>query len=155
MRNYLPILSVLASALAASSPARAATDVTFAATLTNSCVLTLSQAGTMTVSSTGTVLGSEQSGGTAATLGVVAIGSLPTLAFAAPALTASPSGWSASHTDEIRYTSTRGASQTYTASSSSHPLTGLNDTFTIYGRVTSSEGFAAGNYTLRSVATCS
>ena len=110
MRTCLTKLSVLAAALGVTSPSYAATDVTFAATLTNSCVLTLSQAGSMTVSSNGTVLGSEQSGGTAAILGVVAIGSLPTMTFAAPSLTASPSGWVASHTDEIRYTSTRGAS---------------------------------------------
>jgi hypothetical protein len=77
------------------------------------------------------------------------------MTFASPSLTASPSGWVASHTDEIRYTSTRGANQAYTASSSNYALTGLIDTFTLHGRVTSSEGFAAGNYTLRSVATCS
>lgn len=140
--------------IAVASPAQAV-DITFGASLTSSCTLTLNSAGTMTVSTAGTVLGSEQSGGSAATLGVVAVGVLPTVAFTAPSLTTSPSGWSVSHTDEIRYTSTLGQNQVYTASSSSHSQTGLIDLYTVHGRVTSSAGFAAGAYTLRTTVTCS
>jgi hypothetical protein len=140
--------------LAAAQPAEA-TNVTLNAALTSSCTLTLSTSGTMAVSSSGTVLGSEQSGGSAASMGLIAIGALPTVTFAAPSLTASPGGWSAVHTDEIKYSSTRGASQAYTSSSSSFSETGLTDTFTVHGRVTSTEGFAAGNYTLTTVVTCS
>ena len=140
--------------LVCAAPA-AAVDVTLNATLVNSCALTLATAGTMTPSATGTLISSEQSGGSAATMTVIALGVLPSINFAAPSLTASPGGWTASHTDEIKYTSTRGANQSYTSGSSSFTETGLTDTFTVHGRVTSTEGFAAGNYTLKTVVTCS
>jgi hypothetical protein len=140
--------------LAAAQPANA-TTVNLNASLTSSCTLTLSSSGTMTASSSGTVLGSEQSGGSAASMTLVAVGTLPTVSFAAPALSASPGGWSSVHTDEIKYSSTRGASQAYTSSASAFSETGLTDTFTVHGRVTSTEGFAAGNYTLTTVVTCS
>ena len=133
----------------------AAADVTLGANLVSSCTLALATPGVMTASASGTVLGSEQPGGSAATLTLVALGTLPTVSFSAPSLTASPGGWSASHTDEMRYTSTRGANQAYTSSSSSFSETGLTDTFTVHGRVTSADGFAAGNYTLTTVVTCS
>lgn len=143
---------VLAAPLA--SPARA-TDVNLTATLVNSCVLSLGTTGVMTVSSNGTQISSENSGGTAATLGLVAIGSVPTISFSAPSLTSSPAGWGASPTVEVKYTSLGGASQAYTSSGSSAPLAALTDSFTIHGRVTSTTGFAAGSYNLRTVATCS
>jgi hypothetical protein len=140
--------------ISAAGPGIAA-NVTLNATLLSSCTLTLSTPGTMTASTDGTMIGSEQSGGSAASMTLVAIGTLPTITLAAPSLTTSPGGWSASHTDEIRYTSTRGASQAYTSSSSNYGETGLTDTFTVHGRVTSTNGFAAGNYTLTTVVTCS
>ena len=72
--------------VAAAGPA-AATNVTLNATLVSSCTLTLSTPGTMTASTDGTLLGSEQSGGSAASMTLVAIGTLPTITFAAPSLT--------------------------------------------------------------------
>lgn len=147
------ILAGMALAIGA-SPADAA-DVNLSASLINSCVLSLGSSGTMTVSSSGTVLSSENSGGSQASLTLVAIGTSPTISFAAPSLTASPAGWSASPTVEVKYTSTGGANQAYTASNSSAALSGLTDSFAIHGRVTSSAGFAAGAYNLRTVATCS
>jgi hypothetical protein len=149
-------MKILGSALlfGLCAPAQAV-DVTLGASLFSSCILTLNTAGTMTTSSSGTILGSEQSGGTAAVMGVVAIGLFPTIVFTAPSLTTTPAGWTSSHTDEIRYTSILGQNQAYTASSSSHALTGLIDSFTVHGRVTSTAGFAAGNYTLRTTVTCS
>lgn len=140
--------------VAAASPALAA-DVNLSAVLSDSCVLTLGSGGVMTPASSGTVIGSEQSGGSAAVLTVVAIGAFPTIAFSAPSLTTSPPGWTGSPTNEIRYTSTGGANQAYTALASERTATTLNDTFTIHGRVTNTTGFAAGTYNLRSVATCS
>ena len=92
---------------------------------------------------------------THAQLTQVAIGSQPTLTFAAPSLTASPAGWTASHTDSIRYTSTGGADQTYTSSQSTVTSGGMTDTFTVHGKVDSTAGFAAGAYTLTTVVTCS
>lgn len=147
------ILTLFAAALAA-APATAA-NVDFSATLVNSCTLSLGTSGTMTTSTDGLTLGSEQSGGSAATFTLVAIGTSPTVNFAAPSLISSPAGWSASPTLAIRYTSTGGANQAYTSTSSSATLSGLSDSFTVHGRVSSSTGFAAGTYTLRTVVTCS
>lgn len=152
MRKFL----VLTLAVAISSTAEAqAANVDLSATLANSCVLTLGSSGVMTASSSGTIIGSEQSGGSAAVLNVVAVGSFPSIGFSAPALTNSPAGWTATTTKEIRYTSSGGANQAYTTNSSSATLSALTDSFTVHGRVTSAAGFAAGNYTLRTVATCS
>ena len=141
--------------LAVTATPAQAVNVTLSASLTSSCTLTLTSAGTMTAASSGTQLSSETSGGSAATMNMVAVGTAPTVSFAAPDLSASPAGWSGSPTLEIRYTSTGGASQAYTSSASSHAETGLLDAFTVNGRVTNSSGFAAGTYTLRTVATCS
>lgn len=150
-----PAFIVMIVGLAAFPAPVAAVDVNLGATLVNSCVLTLNSAGVMTPASSGTAISSEESGGSAAALGVVAIGTFPTINFSAPSLTTSPAGWTGTPTNAIRYTSTGGASQTYTSSASSAPLAVLSDSFTIHGRVTSSTGFAAGNYNLRTVATCS
>lgn len=139
---------------AMSAPALAV-DVNLTANLVNSCVLTVNGTGVMTPASSGTRIGSEESGGSASTLGVVVIGAFPTISFGAPTLTTSPAGWTATPTSEIRYTSAGGANQTYTSGTSSASLSVLNDSFTIHGRVNSSTGFAAGNYNLRTVATCS
>lgn len=147
-------MSLVLLPLCAASTAHAA-DVNLGANLISSCVLSLGTSGTMTASATGTLLSSENSGGGAATLSVVAIGAQPTISFAAPSLTTSPSGWTESHTDEIKYTSTGGANQAYTSSSSSAAMSGLTTIFTIHGKVTSAGGFAAGAYNLRTVATCS
>ncbi len=133
----------------------AAANVNLQANLVNSCVLSINSNGTMTANTAGTQIGSENPGGSAASLGLVAIGSLPTVTFAAPSLSASPAGWTASHTDLIRYTSNRGANQAYTSSQSSVTAGGLTETFTVHGKVDSAAGFDAGNYTLTTVVTCS
>ena len=136
------------------APAQAA-NVNLQANLVNSCVLSINSNGTMTANTAGTQIGSENPSGSAASLGLVAIGSLPTVTFAAPSLSASPAGWTASHTDSIRYTSNRGANQAYTSSQSSVTSGGLTETFTVHGKVDSAAGFDAGNYTLTTVVTCS
>ena len=145
---------VLGALAAAAAPLPAA-NVNFGATLANSCVLSIGTSGVMTANSAGTQIGSENAGGTAATLTVTAIGLSPTVTFAAPSLTASPGGWAASPTLAIRYTSLDGANQAYTAASSNFTITGLSDTFTLHGKVDNVGGFAAGTYTLTTVATCS
>ena len=131
------------------------TNVSLSATLTSSCTLTLNNSGTMTASSGGTMLSSENSGGSAASLGVVAIGTLPSVNFAAPSLTASPSGWTGNPTVEIKYSSNNGATAAFSSSSSSFNETSLLDSFLIHGRITNVTGFAAGTYTVTTVATCS
>ena len=72
----------------AASQAAGATDVNLNALLITSCTLTLATPGVMTASPTGTVIGSEQSGGTPASMTIVSLGVLPTISFAAPSLSA-------------------------------------------------------------------
>lgn len=151
MRLIVPCLIVN---FAAAVPAEAA-DVNLTANLTPSCVLTSGATGVMTADVTGTRLASVNNGGSAATLSVVAIGSLPTLSFSAPSLAVSPAGWSATPTLEIKYSSLGGASQDFTSAASTATLGALNDSFTVDGRVTSTTGFASGSYQLRTVVTCS
>ena len=67
----------------ASAPAAAA-NVNLSANLVNSCVLTIGSSGTRTASTAGTQIGSENAGGSAASMTLVAIGALPTVTFAAP-----------------------------------------------------------------------
>lgn len=153
MRGSTSCLIAAAAGLA-TAPAEAA-NVDLSALLVNSCVLTLGTTGVMTAAASGTRISSEESGGTAATLTVIAIGSVPTMSFSAPSLTTSPAGWGGSPVNEIKYTSLGGANQAYTSGSSSATLAALTDSFTIDGRVTNTSGFAAGTYTLRTVATCS
>lgn len=138
----------------AATPATAA-NVNLSATLANSCILSIGTSGLMTANSAGTQIGSENAGGAPATLTVTAIGLSPNVTFAAPSLSASPAGWSASPTLAIRYTSLDGAAQAYTSGQSSFTITGVSDTFTVHGKVDSAAGFAAGAYTLTTVATCS
>ncbi len=139
---------------AAALPASAA-NVSLQANLLSSCTLALGTTGNLAMSTTGLQIGSENAGGVAATMTLIAVGGLPDIHFAAPTLTASPSGWSGSHTDSIRYTSLRGANQSYTSSATTVTAGGLTDTFTVHGKVDASAGFAAGNYTLTTVVTCS
>ncbi|MEO8141993.1 MAG: hypothetical protein ABI617_04985 [Sphingomicrobium sp.] len=148
-------LFVLSCCLLFAAIPAAAANVNLQANLINSCVLSLSSNGTMTANTAGTQIGSENASGSAASLGLVAIGSLPTVTYAAPSLSTSPAGWTASHTDSIRYTSNRGANQAYTSSQSSVTAGGLTETFTVHGKVDSANGFDAGNYTLTTVVTCS
>ena len=154
MRCGPACVAIFVGIAALSAPAAAA-EVNLGATLVNSCVLTLNSSGVMTPTSSGTRIGSDESGGGAATLGVIAIGAFPTISFGAPAMTTYPAGWTGTPTTEVSYTSSGGANQAFTSGSSSASLSALTDSFTIHGRVTSSTGFAAGSYNLRTVATCS
>ncbi|RST31324.1 hypothetical protein HMF7854_11100 [Sphingomonas ginkgonis] len=147
-------LALPVTILLAAVPAQAA-NVTFTGVLTNSCTLSLTTPGILAPATSGTIFGSEQSGGTAAVMAVAAVGVFPTITFNAPSVTLAPTNWTATHTDEIRYTSANGASQVYTSGSSSFRETGLLDTFTVHGRISSAEGFAGGSYALTSVVTCS
>lgn len=151
MRNLL----VPACCIGLVSAPVSAANVNLSANLVNSCTLTVGSSGTMTASASGTQIGSENAGGNSASMTMVAIGSLPTVTFAAPTLPTSPAGWNASHTMAIRYTSTGGANQAYTSSQTTSTASGLADTFTVHGKVDSPAGFAAGNYTLTTVVTCS
>ncbi|HEY6917098.1 MAG TPA: hypothetical protein VI381_05595 [Allosphingosinicella sp.] len=151
--RYKTIARLALASLAAQSSPALAENVTLSGTLLNSCLLSLSVPGVLAPSSDGTVLSSENSGGVAATLALVAIGGAPTVTFAAPS-PAGPIASTSGATTQIRYTSLQGASQSYTSSASSRVGGALIDTFTVHGRIANSNGFAAGNYSVTTVVTC-
>jgi hypothetical protein len=138
--------------LAPAAPGGAA-EVRLTGNLLSSCVLSLTTPGQLATSSDPTIFGSEQPGGLAATMTVVAIGASPTVEFTAPTVDA-PGGFSPTAQAQIRYTSLGGSNQAYTASASSSSTVRLLDTFTIDARVVSTEGFQSGTYTVRTMATC-
>lgn len=129
-----------------------AETVTFTAVTSSSCTLSLSNNGSLGPSSDGTVLGSEETGGTSASLTVIAVGTAPTIRVAAPSLS-TPAGDSGS-TGQVKYSSTAGANQDYTASETTATTGDLLDTFTIDGRIQNSGGFKAGTYSISTVVTC-
>jgi len=141
-----------AAVLGAAQPATAA-DVVLTGLVVNSCTLTITTPGALAPAVDGMTLASDQTGGVTAVLSLVAAGTQPTVSFSAPTL-AGPTGFSGTPTTEIRYTSTSGAMQTYTSMATSAPVNGLIDTFSVNGRVTSASGFASGQYTVTTVATC-
>lgn len=150
LRRSIPALAI---GLCCATPAAASSNVTLSGTITNSCILTPAS-GVLALSASGLILGSEQTGGSAATLTVLAIGNVPSISFAAPTLTSAPVTYTTSPTVQIKYTSANGgANQAYTSSTSSGAST-RSDVFTVNGKVTDNSGFEAGNYTMTTVATC-
>lgn len=145
-------LIVALALLPCAVPGQAA-EVRLRGSLLSSCILSLSTEGQLRMTDDPSVLASETSGGVPATMTVVAIGAAPTVNFTAPAIDA-PGGFSGSAQAAIRYTSLGGTNQAYTSTASSSAQVRLLDTFTIHGRITSTEGFQAGNYAIRTTATC-
>ena len=145
-------LIAAASLLALAAPAGAA-EIRLNGTLLSSCILSLATPGQLALSADATTYGSEQAGGLAATMTVVAIGAAPTVEFTTPAVDA-PAGFAPTAQAEIRYTSLGGSNQAYTGAASSSSAVRLLDTFTIHGRIVSTEGFQSGNYAVRTTATC-
>lgn len=146
------IALAMTAALAPASPAAAA-NVGFTGAVVNLCILTLTTPGLLAASADGKRLGSDEVGGAAATVTVVATGSNPTIAFTAPSLSA-PNGAASGMTRTIAYTSPGGASQAFTAGASTYAMNRLLDVITVQGHVDSASGFASGAYTLSSTATC-
>lgn len=154
MRCHLTIIAALAGCAIVAVPAAAAGQtVTFAGVVVNQCVLTLTTPGVLGLSSTGTSLSSDETGGAVASLTVVATGTNPTLSFGSPTLTG-PTASIAGATKEIGYSSPGGASQAYTTSASNYVMNRLLDVIAIKGRATNSNGFVSGTYSLGSTVTC-
>ena len=149
------ILVLLAAALVPAGQA-AAVPVSFDANVAASCVLTLGANGILGTSNDGgTRIGSEETGGSAAGLTVVATGGRPTITVGAPTLSQKPSAYTGSPTVNVRYTSTGGANQAYTAGSTSYTSTNLLcDSLTLNARASDPDGFAAGNYRIQTQVTC-
>lgn len=129
-------------------------SVTLAGTVVNLCVLTLSTPGTLGIAATGTEISSQETGGIAASLSVVATGANPTITFTAPGLSG-PSASTTGATTNLSYTSGGGANQSYTGSGYVYSMNRLLDSITVNGRATNSAGFVSGLYTISTTATCS
>lgn len=152
----LAIFAGAAAAAAWPGPAAAQSAVTFDGAVVASCVLTLSTPGALATNANGTEIGSEQSLGTAAVLSVTATAGAPTVAFTAPTMASKPSGYSGTPVVMMKYTSTGGASQAYTNSSSNYTSSNaLGDTITLDAKASDSSGFVAGSYRVQTTATCS
>jgi len=107
------------------------------------------------MSTSGTELGTEQSGGGAATLGITATGGTPTVKFTAPSMAAKPTAYTRTPPVSLKYTSTGGANQAYTTGASQYTSTNpLGDTVTLHAEAVDATGFAAGSYRLSTTATC-
>ena len=137
------------------SPANAV-PVTFDGAVLASCVLTIGSNGSLGTSADGgTRIGSEEPNGSAATLNIVATGGRPTITVGAPTLAQKPSAYTGSPTVSVRYTSTGGANQSYTSSSSGYTSTNaLGDSLTLNARAVDADGFAAGSYRIQTQVTC-
>ncbi len=123
------------------------------------CTLALGSGGTLGLSMDGTVLGSQESVGAPASLTLVT-GLFDEVTISAPTLISAPAGYQqVSQVLEVAYSGLgvlSGVVQPYTGSVTQFspgvvPLSVLN----IHSRITNSAGFAAGNYAVRVVVTCS
>jgi hypothetical protein len=152
MRGLL--LGCLVLAFGASPALAAGTDVVFTGTVSDTCTLAVPTPGTMTLSASGTILGSDQTLGVPATVTVVSLGG-NTVTLSAPTLTSSPAGYTpGSETVQMSYSGL--ASHAYTSAQQSFalgilPLTNL----IINMQVINAGGFAQGTYTAKTVLTCS
>ncbi|GAA4002178.1 hypothetical protein [Sphingomonas humi] len=148
------LLAPLGLALCLAAPA-SAVPVSFDANLLASCILTVGTSGTLGTNSDGTRIGSEETGGGAATLTIVAAGGRPTITVGAPSLTQKPAAYLGSPTVNIRYTSPGGANQAYTAGATSYSSSNiLGDSLTLHARATDPDGLAAGTYRIQTQVTC-
>lgn len=149
---------VTAAQTASLSPVLAA-DIDFSATLVNECTLALATPGVLALSSSGTTLASTEVGGVSAVVTVLSLGT-NTLTVNAPTVVASPAEYDDSgETVQVAYTGAAGLSavtqamtdQTTTQALGVIPLSAL----TVDAQVTNANSFAAGDYTVRTVVTCS
>lgn len=151
---------VLAIALGSvAGPAGAATDVVFSGTVSNTCTLAVPTPGLLGLSSDGTILGSEEAGGLAATVTVVSLGS-NTITVGAPSLATYPGAYTpGGETLSLKYqglSGLSGISQAYTSAQTSFGVGLLPITDLIVDlKVVNSAGFAQGAYTAKTVLTCS
>lgn len=132
----------------------AASPVTLAGVVVNSCVLAVPTTGLLVADATGTSLRSDAGvGARPATMTVVAVGTRPTLSFGAPQYAGS-AGVSADTTEFSYRASGSGASRTFAATSAT-ATSNLIDTFTINGKIDRADGFPTGTYNMTIDVTCS
>lgn len=137
-------------------------NVDFSGTVTPTCSITASTNGTMKLNpTTGTTLGSDESGGTSGSVTVLSIGA-STLTIGAPALISTPpAGYNTgTQTIEVKYSGApasglSGISHAYTASQTTQSLgtIGASDLI-IDNHILNPNGFPPDTYTTRTVVTC-
>ena len=150
MRRLL-IAGVGLAALCA--PAVAATDVVFTGNVAATCTLAVPTPGTMTLSSDGKTLGSDQALGIPATVTVISLGG-NTVTLAAPTLSQSPPGYGGGETVQMSYSGL--ASHAYTTQQQTISLGILPITDLIINmQVINASGFIQGTYKAKTVLTCS
>ena len=159
MKWKSPIMTrTMAAAMLIGAPAAGAEAqlVTFPGTIVKSCILTPS-VGALALNAAGTELGSEQSGGLASTMTVVATGGAATVTFAAPTMPTKPGAYTGTPTISLKFSTASGASQAYTSGQSSYTGSGitLTDTVTIDAKAVDPNGLPAGVYNVTTTATCS
>ena len=153
--------------LCAASPLPSeATDVIFSGTVANTCDLSVmlpTTGGTMTLSSDGTILGSDQGGGVGVTLTIGSIGTNH-IDVGAPTLTNSPAGYSTTGQSlQMGYTATgtlaglisNKAMGTGGGSFNAGILGLTAAAILIQARIVNPNGFKLGDYELTTVVTCS
>lgn len=150
---------IFTAGMACTSTPSHAVDVTFSGTVAGVCTLALTLPGTLALSMDGTVLGSEEPTGVAATMTVLSVGS-NTITVAAPTRTAAPGSYVA--TGEavwIKYVGLgllSAVSHGYDSATSSFAIGSVALTTILFNsKITNANGFAAGTYSTRSVVTCS
>ena len=149
------LATVAAAGLAAPLSSAHAQVVNFDGLITASCTLVVSTPGVLGTNATGTEIGSEQTGGVAATLAVTALGGAPTVQFTAPSMPTKPVAYTGTPTISLKYSSVGGANQAYTTGASQYTSTNpLADTVTLHAKAVDSAGLVAGSYRLRTTATC-
>ena len=155
-RSRLSLSLVTAAALLAGSAGGAeAQVVNFPGVVIPLCVL-VPTAGVMAISTDGTTLGSEETGGAAAALAVTSSGGAATVSVTAPTLAAKPAGYGGTPTVSLKYSSSGGAAQAYTSSASQYTSTNpLSDVVTLHAKAVDANGFVAGTYRVATTATCS
>lgn len=136
-----------------------AVNVDFSGTVIAGCTLSASTNGTLGLNyTTGTTLGSEETGGAAGSVTILSIGA-NTLTIGAPSRTAQPGTYvSTGEAVQVRYQGASGLSsitQAYTSSQTTQPLTTIAaSVLTLHNRITNPNGFPDGNYATRTVVTC-
>ena len=155
LKKRLATIAATAAVSAGAAGSAGAQVINFPGVVVPVCVL-VPTAGVLALSASGTVLGSEETGGAAAALTVTSTGGATTVSFTAPTLAAKPAGYAGSPTVSLKYSSGGGAAQAYTSSSSQYTSTNaLSDVVTLNAKAADSNGFVAGTYRVATTATCS
>lgn len=148
-------LAVAACVAGAGSGTAQAQIINFPGIIVPICVL-VPTAGVLALSTSGTVLGSEETGGVAAGLAVTSTGGAATVSFTAPTLAAEPVAYSGTPTVSLKYSSSGGAAQDYTSDASDYTSSNpLSDVVTLHAKAVDATGFVAGTYRIATTATCS